>query len=150
MTQARRPTTEDVEPLCDAVATGQSLNAACLERGIHAGHTYGFLRADDRHWANYMRARAIAGDCRGHQVAEIVDQVIAGDLEPDRARVAIDGLKWTAGRMAQKIWGDKVAHEHTGADGGPIQMDLSNLSDEQLDQLEQLLGAAAVKAPEAE
>jgi len=121
MAEARRPTAEDVPELMDDVAAGKSLNAACIERGIHPGHTYAFLRGDDRMWANYTRARTIRGDAQGHRVGEIVDKVIEGEIAPDVARAAIDGLKWIAGRMAPKLWGDKLSHEHTGEGGGPIQ-----------------------------
>jgi hypothetical protein len=120
-TGARRPVAEDIPGLMDEVSNGKSLHAACRERGIHSGHTLAFIRADDRHWANYARARTIRGDTQGHRVSEIVDDVIAGKIEPDVARAAIDGLKWTAGRMAPKLWGDRQQIEHVGEGGGPIQ-----------------------------
>jgi hypothetical protein len=49
-------------------------------------------------------------------------------------------MKWAAGRMAPKVWGDKVSHEVTGKNGGPIthHHDLTKLSDEELAQLEAL------------
>ncbi len=126
---ARRPVAEDVPELIDDVASGKSLRAACVDRGIHPGHTYAFLRADDRLWANYARARTIRGDEQGHRVGEIVDKVITGEIAPDVARAAIDGLKWTAGRMAPKLWGDRQQIEHTGEGGGPIQY--ANMTKEQ-------------------
>jgi hypothetical protein len=121
MPPARRPTAEDIPGLIDDVAAGMSLHAACNVRGIHSGHTLAFLRNDDRHWANYTRARAIRGDEQAHRVADIVNGMLLGEVAPDVGRAAIDGLKWTAGRMAPKLWGDKQLHEHMGENGGPIQ-----------------------------
>jgi hypothetical protein len=49
--------------------------------------------------------------------------------------------------MLPKVYGDKVQQEHTGKDGGPIQMaavNFKNLSDEELDKMQQLLNKAEV------
>lgn len=121
MPEARRPVAEDMPGIIDEIAEGSSLRQACIARGIHPGHTYAYLRSDDRLWANYARARAIRGDQLGHQVGEIVEKVLSGKVKPDAARAAIDGLKWTAGRMAPKLWGDRQMVEHVGEGGGPIQ-----------------------------
>ena len=63
------------------------------------------------------------GDHYGAKVAEIAARCEAGDIEPNAARVAIDGYKWTAARMAPKQWSEKrqlelnvagsVQHQHT-------------------------------------
>lgn len=144
MSEARRPKPEDAPAIIEAIENGKSLRAACAEEGIHRGHMHALLRGDDRLWAQYVRARSLRGDDHGERVAEVVDQMESGEIEPDVGRAMIDGLKWSAGRMAPKLWGDKVAHEHTGADGGPIQTyDLSKLPDDKLKALEALLVEAA-------
>lgn len=158
MSEARRPVAEDIPGIIDAIADGKSMRAACMDRGIHVGHTHAYLRADDRLWANYLRARAIRGDDHGERVAEVVDKMERKVIAPDVGRAMIDGLKWTAGRMAPKLWGDKTQHEHSGPDGGPIQhVDLTGATDDELDQLEALQrriaarsgGAPLPDAPEA-
>lgn len=63
-------------------------------------------------------------------------------------RLQIDTRKWLLSKMLPKVYGEKVTQEHTGADGGPIQMaavDFKNLSDEELDKMQQLLSKAEVK-----
>jgi hypothetical protein len=62
----------------------------------------------------------------------------------------MDGLKWTAGAHGAEALGRQEQHEHTGADGGPIQTyDLSKLPDDKLKNLEALLvTAAGGEAPE--
>jgi len=144
MPEARRPTRDDVAGVIEAVENGSSLRAACAKDGIHTGHMHALLRSDDRLWAQYLRARAIRGDDHGERVAEVVDKMEAGEIAPDVGRAMIEGLKWTAGRMAPKLWGDKTQHEHSGPDGGPIQTyDLSKLPDDKLKSLEELLVQAA-------
>lgn len=60
-------------------------------------------------------------------------------------RLQIDTRKWLLSKMLPKVYGDKVQQEHTGKDGGPIQMaavNFKNLSDEELDKMQQLLNKA--------
>lgn len=57
-------------------------------------------------------------------------------------RVQIDTRKWMLSKMLPKVYGDKVTTEHTGANGGPITLaaiDLKNLSDEELENMQQLM-----------
>ncbi len=57
-------------------------------------------------------------------------------------RVQIDTRKWMLSKMLPKVYGDKVTTEHTGAGGGPITLaavDLKNLSDEELERMQQLM-----------
>ena len=63
-------------------------------------------------------------------------------------RLQIDTRKWLLSKMLPKVYGDKVQQEHTGKDGGPIQMaavNFKNLSDEELDKMQQLLSKAEAK-----
>jgi hypothetical protein len=39
-----------------------------------------------------------------------------------RSRLRVDLRKWAAGKLAPKKYGEKVTQEHTGADGGPIEV----------------------------
>jgi hypothetical protein len=38
----------------------------------------------------------------------------------NRAKLRVDARKGIAARLAPKKWGDRLAHEHAGADGQPI------------------------------
>ena len=66
-------------------------------------------------------------------------------LSPDviaHKRLMVDTLKWKLAKMLPKVYGDKVTQEHTGANGGPITLaalDLKNLSDEELENMQQLM-----------
>lgn len=139
----RRPNAADMPDLFRMIAEGASLRKACVELGIHAPSTISFIDSDDRLREQYAHARAVQGDGYGAKVGEVAQAVLDGDVPPDVGRAAMDGFKWTAGRMAPKRWGDKVAHEVSGPDGGPIPFDLSRLPDERLAQLEDILTEAA-------
>ena len=49
--------------------------------------------------------------------------VLTSDMDPQRAKVAMDGLKWAAERMAPKQYGPKV--QGTGQ-GGAISIVISD------------------------
>lgn len=124
--------------ICARLSSGLSMRRLCRRDDMpHRATIFKWIAIYPDFRTEYMRALEARGCSYGEQVEEIAQRVLAGELAPDVARVAIDALKWTAGRMAPKVYGDRVAHEHTGKDGGPIQhVDLSKLSDDQLAQLE--------------
>jgi hypothetical protein len=47
---------------------------------------------------------------------------LAGAVDPQAARVIIDAEKWQMAHEQPRIYGDKLAHELSGKDGGPIEM----------------------------
>lgn len=84
--------------------------------------------------------------------AELTAADISRQLDEDRAlahKAEQAGAAVSASMGQAKLFGlIKERHEHTGANGGPIQtMDLSNLSDEQLNQLEAIFGPLAAARP---
>lgn len=114
---------ENAQSFCAAVANGASAVAAARDINVNASTIYEWLDAHPEFSNNYARARAMRGDHYGAKVAEIADQCLAGEIEPAQARVAIDGYKWTAARMAPKQWSEKrqvdlnvdgsIQHQHT-------------------------------------
>tara|TARA_R110000751_G_scaffold114640_1_gene214015 strand:+ start:2431 stop:3015 length:585 start_codon:yes stop_codon:yes gene_type:complete len=59
-----------------------------------------------------------------------------------RNRLRIDSRKWMLSKMLPKVYGDKLQTEHTGQDGGPIQLaavDMKSLSDEELEAMTKMM-----------
>jgi len=59
------------------------------------------------------------------QTVDIADDVskdneFSGSIAVARSRLRIDARKWLASKLAPKKYGDKVAAELSGPDGGPI------------------------------
>ena len=50
----------------------------------------------------------------------VIDETQSGALPPDIARVVLGGLQWQAKVLAPRDYGDKLAAEHSGPDGGAI------------------------------
>lgn len=132
---------DDFPAIFAIIATGRSLRAACRELRIHYPTTHAAMSADrlaDGLWDQYARAREERGDALAEQVIAIsqavlrpvVPAVLDKDgrvitpavlpLRSDQARVAMEGLKWAAARMAPKTWGDKSEVAVTGPNGSPV------------------------------
>jgi len=79
-----------------------------------------YIRRDEGRRMQYAHAREIGADA---YEAEILERARSADPETAAAaRVQIDALKWIMSKRAPKVYGDKITQEHTGADGGPIEL----------------------------
>ncbi len=66
----------------------------------------------------YARAREAQADALAD---EIMDEARAAtEKNANAKRVLIDALKWRAGKLKPKVYGNKIDHSHGGKDGGPI------------------------------
>jgi hypothetical protein len=117
-----------------------SLRAVCRSKDMPVKQTVlAWLGRYPEFQAQYARALEARGCGYGEEVVAVTQRVLAGEIAPDVGRVAIDGLKWAAGRMAPKVYGDRVAI--TGPDGGAVKHQhthelLAKATDDQLDILE--------------
>lgn len=107
--------------VCDKIAEGYSLRTICASEGMPSERSvYNWLTTDDAFLQRYTRAREQQADLYADEIIEIADT----EEDSNRARVRIDARKWKAARMSPKKYGDKVQTEHTGADGGPLKVEL--------------------------
>ena len=102
--------------ICDAVANGISL------RELERNGTLPVTHAMVAQWAHiypdfatqYARAREHSADSYDDRIGDIADMVLDGRIEPNAARVAIDALKWSAGKRKPKVYGDVQRIEMDG------------------------------------
>lgn len=91
--------------------------------------SYGIPERTLRHWvstgancfADSARAKESGIDSLAEQCLELSDD---RDLPSDHKRIMIDTRLRLLGKWSRR-YADKTAHEHTGADGGPIQTETS-------------------------
>ena len=144
--------------ICARIADGESLRSVCRDAAMPDKATVLRWRGNDEHTefrAQYAYAREMQADALFDEALEIADDVTDDWTEDkdgkmvfdhehvQRSRLRVDTRKWAAGKLAPKRYGDKL--QHTGDGGGPIRMrpDLSDLTDEELDALERILGRTA-------
>ena len=114
---------ELAEKICTRLAGGESLRAICRDDDMPALSSVLLWVVDGKHpefSAQYAQAREANGQAHGDRVVDLVEDVILEKLNPQAAKVAIDGLKWSAERMAPKQYAPRTRTEHTGENGGPL------------------------------
>jgi hypothetical protein len=143
--------TEDVaDRILHSIAEGNSLVTTLKEDEELPSYTtvMKWLRIYPEFAANYVRAREDQADHDADKIGDIAEEVRAGKLDPNAARVAIDAYKWAAGKRKPKVYGEKLA---IGGDADApaikttTQLDVSNLSLDQLDALGAALQASLGK-----
>ena len=101
------------DEICERLATNPvSLQAILREPGMPTqSQVYRALAEDASFRENYARAREAQADTDADEIANIRQRVIDGDLTPEQGRVAIDSLKWSAGKRAPKRYGDRIQND---------------------------------------
>lgn len=87
-----------------------------------------WLTGDEAFRDLYARACEERREVRKEQLFDIPERE---DLDPQRARLLSDNIKWVLAKEEPKKYGDKIQQELTGPDGGAIAF--KNLDDDQLE-----------------
>lgn len=119
----------------ELIEAGSSENAACEKVGINRA-TFRSAALKARAGDEYARGLTALAHSQAEALEKTIDDMRAGVIDAQMARVEIDARKWFASKFLPKQYGDKITQEHTGTDGGPIRtqgtVDVTGLSAEQL------------------
>ena len=116
---------EVADDICSLLASGESLNSICKKTGFPNRSTvYRWLREHDEFRNNYARASDDRADGIFEEMIEIADTVDEDAAAIAKARLQIDVRKWILGKMNPKKYSDKQSIEHTGPNGGAIDLSL--------------------------
>lgn len=145
-------TPEIAEKICSQLASGPSLLEICKSPDMPAESTVRAWALDDLQGfaAKYARARELGYLRMADEMLGIADDGLndwmerrkaGGEVETvvdhehiTRSRLRFDARRWLLSKCLPKIYGDKL--EHTGPDGGPIQVTVARFTgdgDGQLD-----------------
>lgn len=117
------------EEFCRRIAMGRSMRSVCDDPDMPGSTTIVEWKLENADFASrYARAMEDRGLSYGDQISDLVNKVLAGDYEVDRARLALDGLKWTAARLAPKQYGDRTSVDvktDIGATAASVLMELT-------------------------
>lgn len=106
--------------ICTALGEGESLLEICRRADMpHRATVHRWLEEDREGFRDkYERARATQAHVRAEMAVEAATS--AGDA--GLGRLAYDALKWHAGKLLPKVYGDKVLNENQtlGKDGQPV------------------------------
>jgi len=114
MSQSKK-TPEVVEAFLDMIRNGRSCAQACKQDGMPSSKTIQNWALTDAEFARrYEEAKQDRGNYYGELVAEVALAGLQGKYKDSAMlRAAIDGLKWSAARMAPKSFGDRMEVSHS-------------------------------------
>lgn len=110
-----KKTPEVIEAFLDAIRNGRSCAQACRQDGMPSSKTIQNWALTDAEFARrYEEAKQDRGNYYGELVAEVALAGLQGKYKDSAMlRAAIDGLKWSAARMAPKAFGDRMEVSHS-------------------------------------
>jgi hypothetical protein len=104
------------DTICDRIANGESLRAICRDADMPSVQSVMRWLADDAALSDqYARAREIQADGEFDEAREIAFAATPDNVQV--ARLQYDAVKWRAGKLRPKVYGDKVTHDGTGPKG---------------------------------
>lgn len=127
------------EALCEAVAAGSNIYKLA-STGVYPSEPtiYKWLKDNEDFLKKYLAARAIRAHARSDRMDTLVDRMLAGEIEPGVAQVALTSERWQAGREAPRVYGDKLEIDQTVTQR-PADFDLSQLESDEIAQFRDLL-----------
>ena len=97
------------EQVLEHIASGNSLRSLAKSiPGIESAVYRALAAKDSPFCEKYARARELQAEADADAVSEIRDRVLADDITPEQGRVALDALKWSAGKRNPRKYGDRI------------------------------------------
>ena len=133
--------TQDMaDRICARIAMGHSLRSICepITEESDTKETeetkfptirtvYAWFRTHEEFLKQYAHAKDDSADADNDRIASVAEDVLAGNVDANAARVAIDAFKWMAGKKRPKKYGDRT---HTEVSG---ELNLSTITELALD-----------------
>lgn len=107
-------TEELAAEICRRIASGQSLRAICKEEGMpHRDTVLGWLfhKKHDGFSDQYAQALRFRAETYAEEIVDVSDEA---EDHPVSRRVRVDARKWVVSKLLPRVYGDKVAVEHSG------------------------------------
>jgi hypothetical protein len=101
---------EIVDAICVRLEDGESLAAICREGGMPSqSMVYRWLEANEAFRERYARAR----ERQAHTMADMAIRDAIEAKDAALGRLAFDARRWFAGKLAPKVYGDKLELDAT-------------------------------------
>lgn len=114
MTWTLTPELEDA--ILSRIEEGESMRQICSDEGMPSRRTVlRWLRENNSFATKCARARDEQADFTFDRHQDIIEDMFAGTIQTDQARVALSALQWRAAKLAPKKYGDKQTIDHEGS-----------------------------------
>jgi hypothetical protein len=137
---AGRPTDycqELADAICERIANGESLRHICSGPEMpNRASVFRWLGLHKEFSDLYARAKEEAAELFAEEIVEIADEregkaimadgaevaVVFDSTAVARNRLRVDARKWVAAKLKPRKYGERVAQEISGPNGGPVQI----------------------------
>ena len=111
-------TFEDIKNVLTRFSNGEKLKDILKENNMPSNGTLlRYIHDNIELQKLYARAREFHGDQFNNEIEEIKAELKEGKLTANEARTLADIVKWQAAKFYPKMYGDKVAVDHSSTDG---------------------------------
>lgn len=135
--QKRQDVLSKVDAVLDAIAGGSSARKACEKAGIAHSTFFAIVINDKEIFDRYARARKAQAEYLFDTLGAIEDGTLAGKIDPQAAKVAIDSRKWRLAKLHPKEYGDKSQVDVISSDGSmspPLDVKIKIIDPKQTDE----------------
>jgi|HubBroStandDraft_6_1064221.scaffolds.fasta_scaffold84302_4 hypothetical protein len=133
MAKVGRPTDytpEIAQHICSQITQGLSVATICKQPDMPDTRTvFKWFARHEEFWQLYARARLNRADARFESIDGLLDEVKAGKLDANAARVIIDTIKWQCGKENARHYGDRqqIDQRFVDADGRDRPLTLADI-----------------------
>ncbi len=138
-------TDELADAICLEIACGDGVNVACEKHKIDPRTFFRWLLENNDLRQKYMRARDNRADAHFESSKELMDDLKAGKITSDQARIMLDEIKWKCAKQAPKKYSDK--YTVAGDPEAPLVTANIDMTKLDTDTLTKLLAARRNDAP---
>jgi hypothetical protein len=133
-----------IKQVISSIESGQSERSACESAGINRS-TFRSAVLKLKVVDQYARALEALAQNQVELLEEAIADMRSGKIDAAMARVEIDARKWFASKFLPKRYGDKIAQEISGPDGGAIKTETLALTPDQESSLAQVIEDARAR-----
>lgn len=110
-----------IEAVCAAILHPKAMHTIAEEIGVSQGSLIAWIGADHERSARAREARIQTAQMWDEKATRVIEE--AGDqFQLSKAKELAQHYRWRASKIAPRDYGDKVTQEHTGPNGGPVQI----------------------------
>jgi terminase small subunit-like protein len=91
--------------ILEGIATGEQIRHVLAKYKVSGDMARAYRAMDPQNDRDWTRAKEESADADFDQIKEIANNP---EIDPARARVMIDALRWTAGKRNPRVYGDKA------------------------------------------
>lgn len=105
-------TREMADAVLEKISEGKALTVACSDEGMPSPALVRKWRTNnvDGFAERMTQARKCQADSRFDEMLDMLDDVKRPEgIDPKRARVAFDGLKWALAKLHPEVYGERIA-----------------------------------------